>query len=75
MDGWAEVGEFGFIQSNPKYLARLKPQPNPFGLRREAKRHAALEALSQLKSGVAAALCHRTPKYLQRQSQIANRKS
>ena len=32
--------------SENKVLRQTKPQPNPFGLRREAKRHAALEALS-----------------------------
>jgi hypothetical protein len=33
-------------------MARLQPQPNRFGLRREAKRHAALEALSVVEKAV-----------------------
>jgi hypothetical protein len=37
--------------------------PTGYGLRREAKRHAALEALSVVESGVAATLCHRTPNF------------
>jgi hypothetical protein len=35
-----------------KGMARLQPQPNRFGLRREAKRHAALEALSVVEKAV-----------------------
>jgi hypothetical protein len=34
-----------------------------YGLRREAKRHAAFERRHCSQSGVAAALCHRTPNF------------
>jgi hypothetical protein len=34
-----------------------------FGLRREAKRHAAFGCCRRSQSGVAAALCHRTPDF------------
>src|ERR1039458_7370958 len=34
-----------------------------FGLRREAKRHAAFGCCRRSQSGVAAALCHRTPNF------------
>jgi hypothetical protein len=50
---------------NAEYMARLTPQPNLFGLRRESRRAGATphwKLCPQSKSGVAAALCHRSPK-------------
>jgi hypothetical protein len=42
-----------------------KLHPKRFGLRREAQRHAAFEEpAGRPKSGIAASLCHRTPKRL-----------
>jgi hypothetical protein len=44
--------------------ARLAPQPQFFGLRRESRRAGAtplLEATGSTESGVAAVLCHRSP--------------
>jgi hypothetical protein len=50
-----------FNHRRNRFTQRSQRRVADFGLRREVKRHAAFGMSPALESGVAAALCHRTP--------------